>query len=252
MRPAQWPARRASAILAVLVTAFLTPAHPSAQGGAGRRAVTAAGDRDARAWDAQITRMLRDGQLRSRGEQADPMLDGRSHERLDQYHQGVRVFGGELVRQADGGQTVSVIGSLYTGIRLDSRAGTQPRGRGRHRRGHDGGGGRSGSCPRAGRPADRRGRVCPHLPPARPHRGRPHGLLHRRGHRRGRAAIQRPPDHGRDRAGRAQRHQEGQHDGAQRHLPGDGHDAPACHLHLRPEGQPGPDAGVPERPADAP
>ncbi len=126
MRPAQWPARRASAILAVLVTAFLTPAHPSAQGGMGRRAVTAAGDRDARAWDAQITRMLRDGQLRSRGEQADPMLDGRSHERLDQYHQDVRVFGGELVRQADGGQTVSVIGSLYTGIRLDSEPALSP------------------------------------------------------------------------------------------------------------------------------
>ena len=92
----------------------------------GRRAVTAAGARDARAWDAQITRMLRDGQLRSRGEQADPMLDGRSHERLDQYYQDVRVFGGELVRQADGGQTVSVIGSLYTGIRLDAEPALSP------------------------------------------------------------------------------------------------------------------------------
>jgi len=119
MRLAKRPARRALAILAVLATAFLTPAHPSAQSPIGRRAVTATGDRDARTWDAQVERMLRDGQLRSRGEQADLMLEGRSHERLDQYHQGVRVFGGELVRQAAGGQTVSVIGSLYAGIRLD-------------------------------------------------------------------------------------------------------------------------------------
>ena len=127
MRPVQRPARRVLAILAVLAAAFLTSAHPSAQAGTGRRTVAAAGDRDARTWDAQIARLLRDGQLRSRGEEADLMLDGRSHERLDQYHEGVRVFGGELVRQAVGGQTVSVIGALYAGIRLDVEPAIGPR-----------------------------------------------------------------------------------------------------------------------------
>jgi thermolysin len=113
------PVRRALALLAVLAAALLDPAHPSAQAGATRRAVTASDTRDLRAWDAQIARMVRDGQLRSRGDEADLLLAGRTHERLDQYHQGVRVFGGEVVRQADAGQTVSLLGLVYAGIHLD-------------------------------------------------------------------------------------------------------------------------------------
>ena len=120
-------ARPALIILAALSAAILLPAHPSAQAGSNRRAVTASDARDVRAWDAQITRMLRDGQLRSRGEEADLQLEGRSHERLDQYHNGVKVFGGELVRQADGGQAVSVFGLLYTGIGVDVEPALSPR-----------------------------------------------------------------------------------------------------------------------------
>ena len=120
-------ARPALIILAALSAAILFPAHPSAQAGSNRRAVAASDARDVRAWDAQITRMLRDGQLRSRGEEADLQLEGRSHERLDQYHHGVKVFGGELVRQADGGQAVSVFGLLYTGIGVDVEPALSPR-----------------------------------------------------------------------------------------------------------------------------
>jgi Zn-dependent metalloprotease len=118
VRPVRW----ACATLAVVAAAFLIPVHPSAQGGSGRRAVSAADGRDLRAWDAQVTRMIRGGELRSRGEEPDLLMAGRSHERLDQYHDGVRVFGGEVVRQTDGGQTVSVFGVVYTGIRV----GTDP------------------------------------------------------------------------------------------------------------------------------
>ena len=120
MRPARRPVRRALAILAILSAALLTPLDPSAQAGAERRAVAVSDAREVRAWDAQITRMLRGGQMRSRGEEKDLLMEGRSHERLDQYHEGVKVFGGELVRQADGGQTVSVFGMVYTGIRVDT------------------------------------------------------------------------------------------------------------------------------------
>ena len=127
MRAARRPVRRTLAILAVLSAALLTPTHPSAQDGSNRRGVTASDARDIRAWDAQITRMTRGGQLRSRGEEADLLMEGRSHERLDQFHQGVRVFGGELVRQASGGQTVSVFGSVYTGIRVDTEPALAPR-----------------------------------------------------------------------------------------------------------------------------
>ena len=127
MRFVRRPVRPALLVLAALSAALLTPAHPLAQAGASRRTVTASDARDVRAWDTQITRMLRDGQLRSRGEEADLQLEGRSHERLDQYHQGVRVFGGELLRQADGGQAVSVFGLLYTGIGVDAEPALSPR-----------------------------------------------------------------------------------------------------------------------------
>jgi bacillolysin len=127
MRATRQPVVRALVVLAVLAAAVLSPAHPSAQNEPGRRIVTTSGARDVRAWDAQIARMLRDGQLRSRGEEADQQLEARSHERLDQYYEGVRVFGGELVRQAIGGQTVSVFGSLYSGIRLDTEPALNPR-----------------------------------------------------------------------------------------------------------------------------
>ncbi|MCU0248581.1 MAG: M4 family metallopeptidase [Vicinamibacterales bacterium] len=120
-------ARPALIVVAALSAAILFPAHPSAQAGSDRRAVAASDARDVRAWDTQITRMLRGGQLRSRGEEADLQLEGRSHERLDQYHNGVKVFGGELVRQADGGQAVSVFGLLYTGIGVDVEPALSPR-----------------------------------------------------------------------------------------------------------------------------
>ena len=126
MRRLVRPARRALALLAALSAAVLMSAHPSAQAGPNRRTVAAFEGRDVRAWDAQIARMLRDGQLRSRGEEADLLLEGRSHERLDQYHDGVKVFGGELVRQAHDGQTVSVLGVVYAGIRVDTEPALGP------------------------------------------------------------------------------------------------------------------------------
>jgi thermolysin len=120
MHPVRRPVARALVLAAVVAAAVLIPLHPSAQDSSSRRSVAASDARDLRAWDSQIARMLRDGQLRSRGEDADRMIEGRSHERLDQLHRGVRVFGGELVRQSLAGQTISVFGDLYTGIRIEA------------------------------------------------------------------------------------------------------------------------------------
>jgi Zn-dependent metalloprotease len=119
MRLIERPVRWGLAFAVILATGLMMPAHPSAQSTAGVRRVTATAAADVRDWDTQLTRMVRDGQLRSRREDADPLVEGRTHERLDQYHRGVRVFGGELVRQADHGQTVSVFGALYAGIDVD-------------------------------------------------------------------------------------------------------------------------------------
>ena len=112
VRPSRW-------ILAIVAIGLTLPVQPSAQDVTGMRAVTATTARDLRGWDTQIPRMVRDDQVRPRGEDADLLVAGRTHERLDQFYRGVRVFGGELVRQADGGQTVSVFGALYAGIRID-------------------------------------------------------------------------------------------------------------------------------------
>jgi bacillolysin len=127
MRPARRSIRWALVCLAAVSTALVIPARPSAQAGASARRVAASEVRELRSWDSQVSRMLREGQLRSRGEEPDPLVEGRSHERLDQYYDGVRVFGGEVVRQTDRGQTVSVFGSIYTGIRVDADPVLSPR-----------------------------------------------------------------------------------------------------------------------------
>ena len=76
---------------------------------------------DLRQWDARIDSMLRAGDLQVRRVVDDPQLPGRQHERVDQYYRGVKVFGADIVRQVDRGQTVSVFGLLYADLDLDTR-----------------------------------------------------------------------------------------------------------------------------------
>ena len=47
------------------------------------------------------------------------MLAGHRHETFVQSYWGIPVYGGSLVRQTAGGVTVSVIGTLLTGITVD-------------------------------------------------------------------------------------------------------------------------------------
>jgi Zn-dependent metalloprotease len=74
-----------------------------------------------RAWDSTIDRMKRDDLLRVRRTIDDAMLPGRVHERFEQFHQGVRVYGGDVARQTDRGLTVSIFGTIYEGIDLDAQ-----------------------------------------------------------------------------------------------------------------------------------
>ena len=62
--------------------------------------------------------MLRDGSLDIASIQMDTMIAGRTHERLDQRHQGLPVFGGQLIRQMDGGSLVSVFGQIFENVSL--------------------------------------------------------------------------------------------------------------------------------------
>jgi thermolysin len=69
-----------------------------------------------RAWDARVDAMLNTGELRVRITRDDTLMQGRSHQRADQFHRGVRVWGADVSRQLAGGQTMSVFGVLYDGI----------------------------------------------------------------------------------------------------------------------------------------
>ena len=115
---------RSHAIVVSLVALAiaLTPVRPRA---AVDRPVSlmAIAPSDVRAVDGMITQGLRDDTLRLRETVHDSVLAGRSHERLDQYYAGVRVFGGDIVRQiASRGETVSVFGQMYPQIRVDTTA----------------------------------------------------------------------------------------------------------------------------------
>jgi thermolysin len=98
---------------------FLMPAAPTLQERPGLVRVVADSTAGLRAWDAQVDAMVAGRELRAFQTRADTLIAGPTHERLQQYYSGVPVFGGEIVRQLDGGVTMSVFGTLYQGIAVD-------------------------------------------------------------------------------------------------------------------------------------
>ena len=85
-------------------------------------AVHATTPTELRAWDTTIDQMVRASQLIVLDARADPDLEGRSHESLAQYYQGIPVYGGSLSRQTAQGVTVSIIGTVFERISTDSDA----------------------------------------------------------------------------------------------------------------------------------
>ena len=76
-----------------------------------------------RSWNTLLERMIRDGDLRLRKIQDDPMLSGHRSERYDQYFKGVRVWGADVVRVVADGVPQTVFGMLAGAItiRVDPR-----------------------------------------------------------------------------------------------------------------------------------
>lgn len=85
----------------------------------GVRRLAPAGLTELRQEDARITAMMRAGELRIQRTTPDFALPGRTHERAAQYYKDVAVYGADVTRQLDNGQTVSVFGMLYSDIDLD-------------------------------------------------------------------------------------------------------------------------------------
>lgn len=109
----------AAATVWLLVSGATTP-PTTAQGPRGARQVSAGSIGQLREWDRRIDGMLRTGELRVRDRRDDTIVAGRTHERADQFHDGVRVFGGDVARQLRSGQTVSVFGTVYEGIAIET------------------------------------------------------------------------------------------------------------------------------------
>ena len=70
-------------------------------------------------WNGRLDAMTRSGELVVRSTTADPMVAGRTHERLQQYYEGLPVVGAELTRQLQGAAMVSLFGTIHAGIALD-------------------------------------------------------------------------------------------------------------------------------------
>ena len=70
-----------------------------------------------RHWDRRVDGLVRTGDLIAMSRLNDPSVEGRTHEYLAQYYEGVPVHGGGVSRQLDGaGVTVSLFGALHQGI----------------------------------------------------------------------------------------------------------------------------------------
>jgi Zn-dependent metalloprotease len=67
-----------------------------------------------------IDAMLRTGELEVAAVEPDAFVAGRTHERLQQVHRGVPVFGANLVRQLDAGLTVSAYGVLAAAVEIET------------------------------------------------------------------------------------------------------------------------------------
>ncbi len=116
MEKDRWPL----AALFLLAAAWMPVA---AQPANGRVAVAATAPAALRDWDAFVDRQLRSGDLRRYDSRSNLYLPGLHTERFAQYHEGVRVYGADIVRQTDGGLTTAVFGTLFSGIDVDTTPG---------------------------------------------------------------------------------------------------------------------------------
>ena len=113
--------RAAGAALAVAMVLSSEGGRPLAAQQPRATAVTAAGTRIGQA-ASRVDAMLAAGTLVQRSLHADTMMPGRTHERLAQRHEGLPVYGGELIRQMNGSIVESVFGRVFEGVSVPTTA----------------------------------------------------------------------------------------------------------------------------------
>jgi bacillolysin len=98
---------------------WLAPAAAQPRLAQGRTTIAAQTTAEVRDAAAIVDSMRRSGELRLRTTREDLLVRGRTHERFDQYHRGVRVFGGDVVQQVNRGQIATLYGNVYGDIDID-------------------------------------------------------------------------------------------------------------------------------------
>jgi len=114
--------RIARPLTVILVTVGLSVAlgPPAAQESAKSplTAITATSGSELRSWNTLLESMVRDGNLRLRKTQDDPMVPGSRSERYDQYVKGVPVWGADVVRVIAADVPQTMFGMLAGGITI--------------------------------------------------------------------------------------------------------------------------------------
>jgi len=113
-----WRYVRAAAVGLAVLAVWLVPTSAQ-QRHRGLVSFATVSNQDLRDWAPRIDSLRRAGELRLRMTRDDTLVVGRTHQRLDQYHRGVRVFGADVAEQLDGGQVVSAFGNVYEDIAID-------------------------------------------------------------------------------------------------------------------------------------
>jgi bacillolysin len=116
---AAWRTAGVAAVGLVALSICLMPTSAQ-QPGRGRVTIKPASAGEVRDWAPRIDSLRRSGDLRLRIRRDDPLVAGRTHERYDQFHRGVRVFGADVAEQLSGGQVVSAFGNVYEGIDVET------------------------------------------------------------------------------------------------------------------------------------
>lgn len=114
-------------VIAVILLAQQGGAQaPVGAPGSGRLSFTAVTPPDVSRANATIAGMIRSGDLSSVSVLDDPQIDGRRIQSLQQVYRGVVVEGGGVTMQIAGAETLSIFGTVFTDIALDTEPGVEP------------------------------------------------------------------------------------------------------------------------------
>ena len=115
--------KRLTAAAASLAAFVLMMDTGSAQQPSSMLRIAASTVGDLRTWDQYVTARLRTGDLRVLRADQDPSFPSRVVERMQQFYEGVPIFGAQIVRDSDGGVAQSIFGEVPQGLSLDTRPG---------------------------------------------------------------------------------------------------------------------------------